>query len=235
MQTTVHRADSRGRGEYSWLSTRYTFSFAEYRNPERVRFGLLRVINDDMIAPSMGFGTHPHENMEIISIPLSGELRHDDSLGNTHFIRAGEVQLMSAGTGLTHSEFNASAEEPVNLLQIWVFPKRRDIDPRYDQRVFEAAGRHNRLQNIVSPDPVQGGVVINQDAWFWRGDFSAGHAERYALQARGNGVYVFVIEGEAEVAGERLQRRDGIGITDVSQIELNAITNTQLLIMEVPQ
>ena len=235
MQTVVHQADTRGRGEHGWLSSRHTFSFAGYRDPERVRFGLLRVVNDDIVAPSMGFETHPHENMEIVSIPLSGELRHEDSMGNTHHIRAGEVQIMSAGTGLTHSEFNASAEEPVNFLQIWVFPKLRDIEPRYDQKAFSAADRVNQLQNIVSPDGADGGVAINQDAWFWLGDFAAGHEDSYVVRADANGAYIFVIDGAAEIAGEHLQRRDGIGIRGAGRIDINATEDTQLLIMDVPQ
>jgi len=234
MNKTLHRADTRGAAEHGWLSSRHTFSFADYQDHERTRFGLLRVINDDVVHPSGGFGTHPHENMEIVSVPLEGELRHQDSMGNTQHIRAGEVQIMSAGTGITHSEFNASDSADVKFLQIWVFPKERDIEPRYDQKLFTAEERANRLQVVVSPDATDAGVRINQDAWFVRGDFRAGEGGRYDVKKPGNGVYLFVIEGSVDVAGESLERRDGLGIEAVADFEFAATADSQLLFIEVP-
>jgi hypothetical protein len=234
MKKTVHKADTRGVAEHGWLSSRHTFSFAEYRDPERMGFGLLRVINDDVVQPDMGFGTHPHENMEIISIPLTGELRHHDSMGNTQHIKAGEVQIMSAGTGLTHSEYNGSDSEPVNFLQIWVIPKERDIEPRYDQKLFSADERQGQFQNVVSPDKNDGGVWINQDAWFWLGDFKAGQSDTYTVKRAANGAYFFVLDGAVAIAGEQLERRDGIAIEDVANVDFEASEACQLLVMDVP-
>ena len=234
MKKTVHKANMRGVAEHGWLSSRHTFSFAEYRDPERMGFGLLRVINDDVVQPDMGFGTHPHENMEIISIPLTGELRHHDSMGNTQHIKAGEVQIMSAGTGLTHSEYNGSDSEPVNFLQIWVFPKERDIEPRYDQKLFSADERQGQFQNVVSPDKNDGGVWINQDAWFWLGDFKAGQSDTYTVTRAANGAYFFVLDGAVAIAGEQLERRDGIAIEDVANVDFEATGACQLLVMDVP-
>ena len=234
MKTTLHKADTRGVAEHGWLSSRHTFSFAEYRDPERLRFGLLRVINDDVVQPGMGFGTHPHENMEIISIPLAGELRHEDSMGNIQRIKAGEVQIMSAGTGITHSEYNGSDSEIVNFLQIWVIPKERNIAPRYDQKLFTVDNRQGRLQNVVSPDPNDGGVNINQDAWFWLGDYMAGQSDSYGIKRAGNGAYFFVLEGAVAVANEQLQRRDGVAIEDAASVDFDATENCQLLVMDVP-
>ncbi len=234
MKKTVHKADTRGVAEHGWLSSRHTFSFAEYRDPERMGFGLLRVINDDVVQPNMGFGTHPHENMEIISIPLTGELRHHDSMGNTQHIKAGEVQIMSAGTGLTHSEYNGSDSKPVNFLQIWVFPKERDIEPRYDQKLFSADERQGQFQNVVSPDMNDGGVWINQDAWFWLGDFKVGQSDTYTVKRAANGAYFFVLDGAVAIAGEQLERRDGIAIEDVANVDFEATGACQLLVIDVP-
>ncbi len=230
----IHQADSRGRSDLGWLQGRHTFSFAEYRDPNRTRFGLLRVINDDVIQPSGGFGTHPHDNMEIVTVPLSGELRHEDSMGNVQYIRAGEVQAMSAGSGLTHSEFNASDTEPANLLQIWVFPKARDIEPRYSQKAFAPEARHNRLQNIVSPHADDEGVLINQDAWFWLGDFDAGEQLVYNRKRPENGIYLFVIEGGVTTSGEVLGNRDGFALADNRQLDVAINRDSKLLIMDVP-
>ncbi len=234
MKKTLHKADTRGVAEHGWLSSRHTFSFAEYHDPERMRFGLLRVLNDDVVQPSMGFGTHPHENMEIISIPLVGELRHQDSMGNIQIIRAGEVQILSAGTGITHSEYNGSESEIVNFLQIWVLPEDRDLEPRYDQKLFSADEREGRLQNIVSPDKNDSGVWINQQAWFWLGDFKAGQSDTYTIKRSGNGAYFFVLEGVVAVAGEQLERRDGIGVEGAATVDVEATKDCQLLIMDVP-
>jgi redox-sensitive bicupin YhaK (pirin superfamily) len=234
MKKTLHKADTRGVAERGWLSSRHTFSFANYHDPQRMRFGLLRVVNDDVVQPSMGFGTHPHENMEIISIPLAGELRHEDSMGNIQIIKTGEIQIMSAGTGVTHSEYNGSDSEVVNFLQIWVLPEVRDIEPRYDQKLFSADQRQGRLQNIVSPDQNDGGVWINQQAWFWLGDFKAGQSNAYTIKRGGNGVYFFVLEGAVVIAGEQLERRDGIGIEGVASVDIEAIEECQLLVIDVP-
>jgi redox-sensitive bicupin YhaK (pirin superfamily) len=234
MKTVLHRSESRGRADHGWLQSRHTFSFAEYHDPERMGFGALRVINDDIVAPGSGFGTHAHENMEIISIPLRGSLRHKDSMGNIQVIRQGEVQIMSAGSGISHSEHNASESDPVNFLQIWVIPKQRDIVPGYDQQAFPTETREDRFQTVVARDFEDGAVRINQDAWFSLGDFSAGHRESYRLRDEGHGVYILVLEGEVEVAGERLGRRDGLGITEAGELEISATTDCQLLVMEVP-
>jgi len=199
-------------------------------------FGALRVINDDIVEPSMGFGTHPHENMEIISIPITGGLRHQDSMGNVQHINAGEVQIMSAGTGITHSEYNGSDVDPVNFLQIWVLPKKQDIEPRYDQQLFSCDDRKNELQEVVSPD--NGGnsdaIWINQDAWFFQGDFDAGYTGTYSIKRPGNGAYFFLVDGAATIAGTHLGRRDGIGIEDADSIDFAATEDCQLLIMDVP-
>jgi len=234
MKKTVHKSETRGVAEHGWLSSRHTFSFAGYHNLERMRFGLLRVINDDVVQPGMGFGTHPHENMEIISIPLAGELRHQDSMGNVQRIRAGEVQIMSAGTGITHSEYNGSESEVVNFLQIWVLPQVRDLEPRYDQKMFSVDERQGQFQNIVSPDQNDGGVRINQDAWFWLGDFKAGQSDTYDFNRYGNGAYFFVLEGAVAIAGEQLARRDGIAVEDAANVEFEATEDCQLLAIEVP-
>jgi redox-sensitive bicupin YhaK (pirin superfamily) len=231
---SVHRAATRGIAEHGWLHSRHTFSFAQYHDPQRMGFGTLRVLNDDIIEPGAGFGTHSHDNMEIISVPLAGALRHQDSMGNTHVIRKGEVQIMSAGTGISHSEYNASESEPVNFLQIWVLPKQMNIEPRYGQKEFMADERINAFQAVVSPDADDGEVWINQDAWFSLADFTAGRSETYKLKAHDNGVYIFVLEGEIEIAGERLGRRDGMGIVEADAIEFQTLADSQLLIIELP-
>ena len=239
MNKIVHRAGSRGVADHGWLYSRHTFTFAGYYNPERMGFGKLRVINDDIVKGGGGFGTHPHDNMEIVSVPLSGALRHRDSMGNTHVIRAGEVQLMSAGTGLTHSEYNDSPSEPVNFLQIWVLPKLRNIAPRYGQQAFDPAAHHNRFETVVAPDGAAAdgdgaAVRINQDAWFSLGDFEAGRNGLYRVRKGGSGVYLFVVDGRIEVAGEVLEKRDAIGLTGVAEVEISAAADSQLLLMEVP-
>jgi len=234
MKTVLHRADTRGLAEHGWLQSRHTFSFADYHDSERMGFGLLRVINDDIVAPGAGFGTHTHANMEIISVPLNGSLRHQDSMGNAQVIRQGEVQIMSAGTGISHSEYNGSDSDPVNFLQIWVIPKHLDIQPRYGQQDFPAANREDCFQTVVAPNSEGSAVWINQDAWFSLGSFGQERRTSYRLRADGNGIYVFVLEGEAEIAGERLGRRDGLGITGSAQIEIAAVADCQLLVMEVP-
>lgn len=234
MKTIMHRSNTRGHAEHGWLDSHHTFSFASYHNPERVRFGLLRVLNDDIVQPGEGFGTHPHDNMEIVSIPLSGALAHKDSTGNEHVINTGDVQIMSAGSGLYHSEYNASQKEEVNFLQIWVFPKERDIQPRYDQKTFSKAERKNKFQAVVSPEKNSSSLWINQDSYFSLADIEAGKEITYNINKKGNGVYLFVISGSVEAAGTNLDKRDGIGIVDTDKITVSAKENSEILVIEVP-
>lgn len=234
MNAIYHENESRGLADHGWLVSRHTFSFASYFNPERMNFGLLRVLNDDIVQPTRGFGTHPHDNMEIVSIPLHGSLRHQDSMGNEHIISAGEVQIMSAGTGLTHSEYNNSSSEDVNFLQIWVMPKERNITPRYGQEFFDAAGRKNRFQLLVAPHGLQETMWINQDAWFSLADIEAGQNVVYEKKDKEHGVYFFVIEGDINISGHDVHRRDGLGLADGEAYPAVAGTNAQLLAIEVP-
>ncbi|MCU0444503.1 MAG: pirin family protein [Microscillaceae bacterium] len=231
--TVLHRANTRGHANYGWLDTNHTFSFARYHNPERMHFGVLRVLNDDIVSGGKGFGTHPHDNMEIISIPLYGDLEHQDSMGNRTVIRQNDVQIMSAGTGVQHSEYNHHTDKAVNFLQIWVFPKKQNIKPNYDQKHYAPENRHNKLQLVVSPAG-EDGVDINQDAWFSLGNLDRGFATTYTPRLKGNGVYVFVIEGEVTVAGQKLGKRDGFGIWDTAQVAIAAESDAQVLIMDVP-
>ncbi|MEQ8303927.1 MAG: pirin family protein [Cyclobacteriaceae bacterium] len=234
MKTVLHRADTRGHANHGWLDTNHTFSFASYYNPERMHFGALRVLNDDFVSGGMGFGKHPHDNMEIISIPLQGDLEHKDSMGNTTAIRQNDVQIMSAGTGVQHSEYNKNKDQKVNFLQLWIFPKVKDISPRYDQKTFLPEGRVNSLQQIVSPDKDGAGVMINQDAWLHLGKFTSGHKSEYEINQKVNGVYVFVIDGKIKVEDQELSRRDGLGISDTPKISIEAISDTEVLLIEVP-
>lgn len=235
MHKQLDPADSRGIADHGWLYSRHTFSFASYHNPKRMGFGKLRVINDDIVAAGGGFDTHPHDNMEIISVPLHGSLRHQDSMGNQHIIRAGDIQIMSAGSGLTHSEYNDSDKDPVNFLQIWVRPKQLNIPPRYGQQTFDPAHRHNNIQCIISPDKTNADTIwINQDAWFFLADFDQEHHDIYSLQNPANGLYIFVISGKIIASGETLAARDGMGISDTPTVGIRAISDSQLLLMEVP-
>ena len=231
----IHKAATRGHADHGWLRTNHTFSFADYYNPERIHFGALRVLNDDYIAGGMGFGTHPHDNMEIITIPLEGDLEHKDSMGNGTVIKHGDVQVMSAGTGITHSEYNHNKTKPVQLLQIWVFPNKRNVTPRYDQITLDVNERRNKLQQILSPNSDDEGVWIHQDAWFHIGRFDQNFETTYTWKKQGNGVYVFVIKGDITVNGTALNERDGSGIwnTDSMSIQANS-ANAELLIIEVP-
>jgi redox-sensitive bicupin YhaK (pirin superfamily) len=234
-QYIYHSADSRGDANHGWLHSKHTFSFAGYHNPERVHFGMLRVLNDDYVAPGMGFGTHPHDNMEIISIPLEGDLEHKDSMGNTTVIRNGDIQVMSAGTGITHSEYNHNPNLPVKFLQIWIFPDQRDVTPRYGQLTLNIQDRENKLQQILSPSPEDEGVWIHQQAWFHMGRFDTAVATNYQLKKAGNGVYAFVLKGEFDIDGQILNERDGLGIWDTDQISLTARTDgAEILLMELP-
>lgn len=235
MKTILHKAESRGFANHGWLKSHHTFSFAGYYNPERVNFGMLRVLNDDWVAPGRGFGEHPHDNMEIISIPLKGTLAHTDSEGNAHPIETNDVQIMSAGTGLTHSEFNHSKEEAVNFLQIWVFPKERNIKPRYDQKAFDPVKRLNNWQTVVSPEKDSKETLwINQDAWFSLSTLEAGKELSYQLHDQKHGVYLFVLSGSVEVANQQLEQRDAIGISETEALSIKATEKSELLLMEVP-
>lgn len=235
MKSILHKAATRGHAMHGWLESWHTFSFAGYHDPARVHFGALRVLNDDTVSGGMGFGTHPHDNMEIISIPTEGALEHKDSMGNVQVIRAGDVQVMSAGTGIQHAEKNKHTDQPVKFFQIWVFPNKKNVQPRYDQQTFADAEKHNRLLTVVSPvGSSEGGVQIHQDAWFSLGKLDAGLRIPYALKKNGNGVYAFVIEGSVTVNGQKLERRDGLGISDTDQLDITADTASELLLMEVP-
>jgi redox-sensitive bicupin YhaK (pirin superfamily) len=230
----LHKANTRGHANHGWLDSFHTFSFSNYHNPERMHFGVLRVLNDDHVAPGMGFGTHPHNNMEIISIPLEGDLEHKDSMGTTAVIKHGDIQVMSAGSGITHSEYNKNSDKPVKFLQIWVYPKTKNVEPRYDQITLNLADRKNKLQQILSPKADDEGVWIHQDAWFHLTDMDAGTELEYTLKKPGNGVYAFVIKGDVTVGSQALNTRDGLGVWDVNSLKLKATTGTELLLMEVP-
>jgi len=234
MKTILHKADTRGHANHGWLNSHHTFSFANYYNPERVHFGVLRVLNDDTVAPGRGFGRHPHDNMEIISIPLAGALEHKDSMDNAAVIRQGDVQVMSAGTGVFHSEYNKSSDEEVRFLQIWMFPREKGVEPRYDQITLANSDTKNQLQQVLSPSKDDAGVWVHQDAWFHLGDLEKGWSGNYEIKRSGNGVYAFVIEGEVEVAGQQLGKRDGFGIWDTEAFEIKATGDAKLLLMDVP-
>ncbi|MBK9338456.1 MAG: pirin family protein [Lewinellaceae bacterium] len=231
----LHKAETRGNANHGWLNSYHTFSFANYYNPERMHFGVLRVLNDDTVQGGKGFGTHPHDNMEIISIPLEGDLEHKDSMGNVTVIRNGDIQVMSAGTGIQHSEYNKNMDKTVKFLQIWVFPNKRNVTPRYDQITLQLADRKNKLQQILSPNPDDAGVWIHQNAWFHLGAFDKGFKTEYKIKGgSGNGVYAFVLSGKVSINGQALNARDGLGIWEVAQLDIQADSNAELLLMEVP-
>ncbi len=230
----LHKAETRGNANHGWLNAYHTFSFASYYNADRNQFGVLRVLNDDTITGGMGFGTHPHDNMEIITIPLEGDLAHKDSMGNTEIIKNGDIQVMSAGTGIQHSEFNPNADRQTKLLQIWLFPNKRDVAPRYQQIALNPEDRKNRLQQILSPYPEDAGVWIHQDAWFHLGELDSGVATTYKLKKEGNGLYAFILKGNVTINGQELTTRDGFGITDFKIVDIKATTDTSILLMEVP-
>lgn len=234
MKKTVHRSESRGFADHGWLQSRHTFSFASYYNPDMIRFGLLRVLNDDIVAGGKGFGTHPHDNMEIISIPIYGAIEHKDSMGNTSVIRAGEVQIMSAGTGITHSEYNHSPTEPVNFLQLWIFPKKKNAEPRYEQKILDLDKMYGSFLTIVSPDGSENSVHINQDAWLSMAEADAMQQLTYTQRFAGNGLYLFVIEGSVEAAEEVLHERDAVAVSDAESLTVKALSRTKLLMIELP-
>lgn len=234
MKKIIHKAESRGLADHGWLKSRHTFSFANYYEPKRMNFGLLRVLNDDIVQAGKGFGAHPHENMEIVSIPLKGALKHRDSAGHDRIIRSGDIQIMSAGTGITHSEHNHSSDEEVHFLQIWVFPKERNIQPRYEQKTYDVSERRNRLQTVVSPDEKDQALWINQDAYFSLGNFDAGKKATYRLRKQGNGVYLLVISGKILIDHETLESRDAVGLTDTDLLEIETLAPSEFLIIDVP-
>lgn len=234
MKTVLHKANTRGHANHGWLDTNHTFSFANYYNPERMHFGVLRVLNDDTVAPGRGFNTHPHDNMEIISIPLEGDLEHKDSMGNVAVIRNGDVQVMSAGTGIYHSEYNKNKEQQVRFLQIWMFPNMRNVQPRYDQISLREQNMKNRLVQVLSPDPNDDGVWAHQSSWFHMGELDKGFKTDYRLKDPHNGVYAFLIEGDVTIEGQPLNRRDGFGVWDTDKISIQADSKSKLLLMEVP-
>ncbi|WP_116127792.1 pirin family protein [Lewinella sp. IMCC34183] len=235
MKTVYHPAASRGHANHGWLNTHHTFSFASYYDPQRMQFGALRVLNDDEVVAGRGFGSHPHDNMEIISLPLEGDLEHRDSMGNTTVIREGDIQVMSAGTGVVHSEKNKNLDRAVKFLQIWVFPKERGVEPRYDQIHLDAGAERGRWQVVAAPEPRDGAVWLHQDAYFSITRAERGQALDYPLHQSGHGVYLFVLEGSAEVDGHSLGRRDGLGITETETFRLVAgAEGARVLAMEVP-
>lgn len=230
----LHKVNTRGNANHGWLNSYHTFSFANYHNPERMNFGVLRVLNDDTVAPGMGFGTHPHQNMEIISIPLEGDLEHKDSMGNKTVIKKGDIQIMSAGTGVQHSEYNKNSDKEVKFLQIWVFPNKENVTPRHDQITLNEEERHNKLQQIVSPNAEDTGVWIHQDAWFHLGKFDKNIELPYTIKKKGNGLYVFVLKGDISINDQELNTRDGFGIWDIDTVNIKAASDAEFLLMEVP-
>lgn len=235
MNSTLHPSNSRGKADHGWLKSFHTFSFSSYYNPERVHFGALRVLNDDTVAPGMGFGTHPHDNMEIVSIPLSGDLEHRDSMGNVAVIREGDVQVMSAGTGIRHSEMNHNRDKEVRFLQIWIIPEKKNVEPRYDQQNFSGADKTNQWLTVVSPIGTRdGGVQVHQQAWFSLSTLEAGKSLDYQLHRNENGIYIFILEGNAEVNGQVLARRDGLAVWETDRVSLTSSTGAEILLMEVP-
>ncbi len=234
MKKVVHPANTRGEANHGWLHAKHSFSFANYFDPQRIQFGALRVLNDDIIAPGMGFGTHPHSNMEIITIPLEGALEHKDSMDNVGVIEADEIQVMSAGTGVYHSEYNKNKDRAVNLLQLWVFPNQQDVPPRYDQKNIKTLKKKNELYQVVSPHPDAPGMWIHQEAWFHLGEFDQSTTLEYKLLKEGNGVYAFMIEGQASLAEELLNKRDALGVWEVSQLSMSFEAGSRILLIEVP-
>ncbi len=234
MKSVLHKANTRGNANHGWLNSHHTFSFANYHNPERMNFGALRVLNDDIVSAARGFGKHAHDNMEIISIPLSGDLEHEDNMGNKTVIKQGDVQIMSAGTGVMHSEYNKNKDQEVKFLQIWVFPNQKNVTPRYDQITLDPQSMKNTLAQIVSPNLEDEGVMSHQNTYFHMGDLEKDLCLTYDIKSTGNGVYAFVLEGDVTIDSQALNKRDGFGIWDTSSIEITADSNTKLLLMEVP-
>jgi redox-sensitive bicupin YhaK (pirin superfamily) len=234
MKKTFHPSAARGEANHGWLHAKHSFSFAQFFNPERIQFGALRVLNDDVIAPGMGFGTHPHNNMEIITIPLKGALEHKDSMDNIGVVAVDEIQVMSAGTGVSHSEYNKNKDQPLNLLQLWVLPNKQNVVPRYDQKNIKSLKKTNALYPVISPNHDNAGMWIHQDAWFHLGDFNQKTTVPYSLHKEGNGVYAFMIEGRASIEGESLEKRDALGLWETEGFTITAEENSRILLVEVP-
>ncbi|WP_428327798.1 pirin family protein [Mucilaginibacter sp.] len=234
MNQIFYPANERGSNDIGWLKANFSFSFGPYYNPDKVHFGVLRVLNDDIIAPGMGFGRHPHDNMEIITIPLEGALEHKDSMGNIGVITAGEVQVMSAGTGVEHSEYNHSKTEPSKTLQIWLFPKEENIKPRYDQKSFKEQMKLNELTTLISPEKSEDTLWINQDATFSMGEFEAGQTINYEIKTPGNGVYAFLLDGSVKINNTTLNKRDALGVYNTNSIIIEFQSQSRLLLMDIP-
>jgi hypothetical protein len=234
MKKTFHSSGTRGEANHGWLDAKHSFSFAQFFNPERIQFGALRVLNDDVIAPGMGFGTHPHNNMEIITIPLKGALEHKDSMDNIGVVAVDEIQVMSAGTGVSHSEYNKNKDQPLNLLQLWVLPNQQNVAPRYDQKNIKSLKKTNALYPVITPNHDAAGMWIHQDAWFHLGDFNQKTTVPYSLHKQGNGVYAFMIEGRASIEGESLEKRDALGVWETESFSITAEENSRILLVEVP-
>lgn len=234
-KTIYYPADKRGYANHGWLEARHSFSFAGYYDPERIHYGVLRVLNDDIVQPGMGFGKHPHDNMEIITIALEGALEHKDSMGHTEVIRPGEVQVMSAGTGIFHSEYNHNKDQTVNILQSWIFPHKKNVEPRYEQVMFDEEGRTNKLQTLVSPmDKDDAGLKIHQDAWIYRSKLDGGKSATHQLHSDKHGLYIFVIEGSVTVGDQEIGRRDAFGISETEAVTITANSDSDFLVYEVP-
>ena len=233
MKSTIHNADKRGHVSFGWLDSHHSFSFGNYYEPKKIHFGMLRVLNDDVITGGSGFGTHPHDNMEIISIPLKGAIEHKDSTGTQAVINENDVQIMSAGTGIRHSEYNHNKDKEANFLQIWIIPKKSNIQPKYDQKTFNPQERINKLQTVAAPDN-ENAVWINQDAWLSLGNLKSDFSTVYSIKKAGNGVYAFVIDGNVTINDQSLFKRDAIGIWDADELKVTAVTDAQILLIEVP-
>jgi redox-sensitive bicupin YhaK (pirin superfamily) len=233
MKTIIHKADARGQADYGWLKTKYSFSFANYYNPDKLNFGALRVLNDDWVEGGQGFGRHPHDNMEIVTLVLDGDLEHKDSMGNTFLIRKNEVQVMSAGTGIFHSEYNKDPKNPLKLFQIWVFPNKKNVTPRYDQKLFLPENRVNKWQRLVSPNEANT-MWLHQDTYFSIASLDKNQELEYKLHTNGNGIYIFLIEGLINVGDIQLERRDAIGIYETEEVKIKSSGNSEILLIEVP-
>ncbi|MGB5288235.1 MAG: pirin family protein [Ignavibacteriaceae bacterium] len=234
MKKIIYKADSRGHFDYGWLKTYYTFSFSNYFDPDRVNFGMLRVLNDDEIEGGQGFGTHPHNDMEIVTVPMEGALAHKDSSGGEGVIYPDEIQVMSAGTGILHSEFNHLNDGTTKLLQLWIFPDKKGHKPRYDQKFFDSEERKNKFQFIVTPEKKEGNLWLNQDAYLSLADLGKTKSLDYKIHTKGNGAYLFLIEGKITVNNESLSSRDGIGIWEADEFSITANENSKVLLIEVP-
>lgn len=232
MNIVYHPADSRGHANHGWLNAKHSFSFASWYNPERIHFGMLRVLNDDIVAPAMGFGKHPHDNMEIITIVLKGALKHEDSMGFSEVIEEGEVQVMSAGTGIYHSEFNPNKDKDVNLFQIWIFPKLKEVTPRYAQRKYQL--QEGQFTQLVGPEHSGIDTWIYQDAWLYMGSYNENTQASYSTQLKGNGIYLMLVEGQIQIADQILNQRDAIGISQMETITMSILEKAKILIIEVP-